>query len=407
MLSLKAATLVLIAFLGTLMLSGCAFGGGGDDVEEEPTPLFDFFQILDPDTLEPDTPTPRPNVGQRTPVLRPTPTPVAQNMDDARKLVWSYLGQCFSFDPGQLDANKVRGDWFVKASGEVSPIEYGLWKVDAVTGSLEPQDPLGRAVKAYVESQCNSEKLPAPFVPTAIPTPTTAPTATPVPTPVAQKGEQARNLVWAYLGTCADLFVAQLEPFQVKDDWFVQTSINSPVQYGLWKVDSASGTIDPHDLLAGRWDTVEQSECDQDVFETLLPPTPTPTLTPIPTPTPVPTPTPTPTPRPTSTPKPTATPKPTSTPTPIPPTPTPVPLVTKAEGAVRSVWGHLVPCFRFLRTGDLQAEWDPSQGVWVVITGASSSQDFGVWNVGRVDGTVAPANFVARNREKTVKSGNC
>ena len=81
---------------------------------------------------------------------------------------------------------------------------------------------MGRAVKAYVESQCNSEKLPAPFVPTAIPTPTTAPTATPVPTPVAQKGEQARNLVWAYLGTCADLFVAQLEPFQVKDDWFVQ-----------------------------------------------------------------------------------------------------------------------------------------------------------------------------------------
>ena len=81
---------------------------------------------------------------------------------------------------------------------------------------------MGRAVKAYAESQCNSEKLPAPFGPTAIPTPTTAPTATPVPTPVAQKGEQARNLVWAYLGTCADLFVAQLEPFQVKDDWFVQ-----------------------------------------------------------------------------------------------------------------------------------------------------------------------------------------
>ena len=331
------------------------------------------------------------------PTATPSPvsTPVAQSAAEASNLVWVFLGKCLSIDLGQLRATQVRGDWFVKASGEVSPIEYGLWKVDAVTGSLEPQDPLGRAAKAYVESQCNSEKLPAPFVPTAIPTPTTAPTATPVPTPVAQKGEQARNLVWAYLGTCADLFVAQLEPFQVKDDWFVQTSINSPVQYGLWKVDSASGTIDPHDLLAGRWDTVVQSECDQEVFETLLPPTPTPTLTPIPTPTPVPTPTPT------------ATPKPMSTPNPIPPTPTPVPLVTKAEGAVRSVWGHLVPCFRFLRTGDLQAEWDPSQGVWVVITGASSSQDFGVWNVGRVDGTVAPANFVARNREKTVKSGNC
>ena len=165
MLTPKAATLVLISFLAPMLVWSCAFGGGegGEGEEEggEAVPLSEFFL-----TLEPRTPTPRPTVANRADVLSLTPTPVAQNMDDARKLVWSYLGQCFSLDPDQLDANQVRGDWFVKVSGEVSPLEYGLWKVDSLTGSLDPQDPLGRNIEAYVKSQCKRDLRPKSFDPT-------------------------------------------------------------------------------------------------------------------------------------------------------------------------------------------------------------------------------------------------
>lgn len=284
MLILKSAGPLLIALLGTILVSSCAIGGGGGDEEGvDATPLPDFFQ-----TIEPETPTLGATNGQATPGPRTTQTPVALTLDDARNLVWSYLGRCLALDPEQLDANQVRGNWFVKATAGVAPLAYELWRVDAGTGSIDPQDPLGREVDSYVKSRCEPNLLPALFVPT--PTPTIAPTNTPAPTPtpVVQRGEQARNLVWAYLGTCADLFVAQLEPFQVRDDWFVKSSGISPVQYGLWKVDSPSGAVDPRDPLARRWESYIQSDCDQDVFVNLFPPTPTPVPTPTPTTTRVP-----------------------------------------------------------------------------------------------------------------------
>ena len=424
MLGLKAARPLLMALLGTMLVWSCASGGDGGGEGEgeggEGVPLSEFFE-----GLEPEGPTVRPTDDEAIPVTRNTSTPVAHTLNDARKLIWSYLGRCFSLDLDQLDATRVKGDWFVKASSEISPVAYGLWKVDAGSGSLEPQDPLGRAVETYVKSQCNSEDLPASFVPTATPTtaptPTTGPTATPAPTatPVVQKGDQARNLVWAYLGTCADLFVAQLEPYQVKEDWFVKSASDSPVKYGLWRVDSASGTIDPHDRLAGRWDTVIQSECDREVFESLLPPTPTPTLRPTPTPTPLPTATPIPTPRPTATPrptrtprptptpKPTATPRPTSTPTPIPPTPTPGPRVTKPGEAEASLWGYLVPFCKLVRVEDFEATWVPSQQEYVVVTKETARQRYGIWTVQRLDGAVAPADSQAVRTQNSVNRGTC
>ena len=131
----------------------------------------------------PFLPTPSPTLSPGpTATPAPTSTPVAQNADEARNLVWVFLGQCFSLDPGQLEALLVRGDWFVKSSGN-SAVEYGLWKVDAETGSLEPQDPLARELVSYLDSRCSVELLPAPFVPTPTPTPRPSPTPSPTPTP--------------------------------------------------------------------------------------------------------------------------------------------------------------------------------------------------------------------------------
>ena len=127
----------------------------------------------------------------------------------------------------------------------------------------------------------------------------------------------ARNLVWSYLGQCSSFDPSQLQVFLVQGDWFVQALPTSPQQYGLWKVDALTGGLTPHDVVAREWQSFIESECSPEILETLF--TPTPTLTPTPTPTP--------------------TPRPTPTPTATPPPPTPLPLVTTAGDAVASLWG--------------------------------------------------------------------
>ena len=211
----------------------------------------------------------------------------------------------------------------------------------------------------------------------------------------------ARNLVWSYLGQCSSFDPSQLQVFLVQGDWFVQALPTSPQQYGLWKVDALTGGLTPHDVVAREWQSFIESECSPEILETLF--TPTPTLTPTPTPTPTPRPTPTPT----------ATPPP-PTPTPVPtptPTPTPTPLVTTAGDAVASLWAHLVKCFITLPITDLEARLDPAKAEWVVITrpgaitSAGTSADYGVWRVDRQDGTISPENREARNRDQIVTRG--
>ena len=106
-------------------------------------------------TPTPDAGTPTPVVDRptRTPTPDPTPTPAAQSPSEASNLVWSYLGQCYSFDPVDLVAHLVRGDWFVQASTG-SLTSYGLWKIAVSSGALEPQDPLARQLQSDVEAQC-------------------------------------------------------------------------------------------------------------------------------------------------------------------------------------------------------------------------------------------------------------
>ena len=61
----------------------------------------------------------------------------------------------------------------------------------------------------------------------------------------------------------------------------------SPVEYGLWQVDPATGALQPHDLLADKIVTVLDSRCSDESLATLYTPTPISTETPIPESTPV------------------------------------------------------------------------------------------------------------------------
>ena len=241
----------------------------------------------------------------------------------------------------------------------------------------------------YVESQCNAEEFEALSTPTPTatspPTPSPLPKATPrpAPTPVAQSVDEARNLVWVFLGGCIDFDPGQLEARQVEGDWFVTATAESPREFGLWRVDSDTGNIAPHDLVARGLDSFIQSQCDQEIFEALFPPTPTPT----PTPTPVP-----------PTPTPTATPIPT-------PTPTPAPIITTAEDSVTAVFAFLRKCFSDIQKEDLETIFDPANQEWLVFMKLTAKTQHGVWTVQPLDGTIAPDDFLARRRQQTVDAG--
>ena len=197
----------------------------------------------------------------------------------------------------------------------------------------------------------------------------------PTATPVAQNTDEARNLVWVFLGRCTSLDPSQLDAYQVQRDWFVKASSDSPQEFGLWKVDAKTGTIAPQDPLARELDSFVQSQCSQDLLPASLVPTPTP--------------------------RPTATPRPTPT-----PTPTPIPLVTKPEDAVAALWAYLVECFPNLAITDLQAQFDPSKGEWVVIEQiVEDPLDYPVWRVRQPDGRVPPENVAARTRAVRVTRG--
>ena len=266
---------------------------------------------------------------------------------------------------------------------------FGLWKVDAATGALEPQDPVGREIKVYVESECSPDSAPSFLLPTAVPTltPDLQPTVVPSPTATAVAGDasQARDLLWVYLGRCLTLDPGDLAGRLVRDDWFVNASGESSRPYGLWEVDAVTGSLSPQDSLANGLDEYVKSECRSNFLPSALRPTPRPTSTPTPRPTPTTTPAPTPT---------------------AAPTPTPPPLIRSAEESVATVWSHVIPCFPGVSISDLEARLDPAQQNWVVIEKIGTDpRDFPVWTVEPEEGAISPQNEDARIRHLRIGRG--
>ena len=398
------ARFFLVAVLGILLLASCG---------SEPEPTLDLF---DPGETD-DLPTPT-EPASETPSPDDSPTLLVVGVEEALETVWSYLSRCFSLDQRQLEVHQLKGNWYVKASTGDVPQRYGIWKVYTATGELEPQDPLARDLTGYLESECRADKVPSALLPTATPSPppSATPEPTPTSTPVAQSVDEARNLVWVYLGRCLSFDPSELEGYRVIEDWFIKSNSEKPENYGLWKVDASAGIIAPHDILARNLKAYIESKCNSDVYLLLFPPdptvtpSPTPTLTPVPTPTPtsVPTPTPTSTPVPTLTPTPSPMPTLTPTPTPSPtPTSTPIPKITTTEDAESALWAHLVKCFRDLEKRNLDASWNPRNLEWIVITTGDPVTDCGVWRVQRVDGTITPDNRLARIRDQQAREPSC
>jgi hypothetical protein len=203
-----------------------------------------------------------------------------------------------------------------------------------------------------------------------------------LPAGAVQSESEARNRAWVYLSRCTTFNPSQLAAYQVEKDWYVQAPDASKFFFGIWRVESTTGAVVPHDITARNWQPYVDSECDAAVGSALVPTTPTPTAKPPPTPT--------------------QTPRPTVTQTP-PPTPTPI--VPGTSDAVASLWSHLVKCFPSAELKDLKAVLDPVTDQYIVKD--TDEIQYGVWRVNQSDGVITPDNDWARRRDAIIKGGTC
>ena len=376
----RGVALVILMSILALMLAGCGLLGGGDEEVGEGDEGGNGGQAENPGEVSPDiltklavTPTKADNPGEPASESEPTPEPeappepeptpapeptaapamVVQVEEDARKLVWVHLSQCISFESTELKATPITGDWFVTGTTE-SEVKPGLWRVDSVSGDVEPYDVLSRAWASVLESQCSPEQLAS----------LATPTPTPSPTSVVPDATAAVVIVWSFISRCTsdvstENFEAILNPAQ--GHWVVATKSDSPTDYGTWTVEAVKGTLAPFAGFSLEWDSVVGLQCNPEALAALSTPTPVPTATPA---------------------------------------------VEDGTDAVTTLWSDLVKCVPGLPTADLEATWNPATGQWVVITRPDASEDYGVWIVA-TNGQITPANREAIRRDSQARAGSC
>ncbi len=221
-------------------------------------------------------------------------------------------------------------------------------------------------------------------VPTIRPTVATAPSQLVLPraSGLVESESEARNVAWVYLSRCTTFNPSQLAAYEVEEDWYVQAPDAKKFFFGIWRIESATGKLFPHDVTARKWQPYVETGCDPVAGLGVLPTTPTPTAKPPPTPT--------------------QTPRPTPTLTPIP---TATPIVPNTTDAVASLWSYLVKCFPSAELKDLKAVLDPVSDQYVVKD--DDEIQYGVWRVNQADGVITPEDIHARRRDETIKGGTC
>ena len=228
--------------------------------------------------------------------------------------------------------------------------------------------------------------IPATVAPAATIRPTVARAPSQLALPPAggavQSELEARNVAWVYLSRCTPFNPSQLAAYEVENDWYVQAPDAKKFFFGIWRIESATGKLFPHDVTARKWQPYVETGCDPVAGLGVLPTTPTPTASPPPTPT--------------------RTPRPTPTLTPIP---TATPIVPSTTDAVATLWSYLVKCFRSAELNDFKAVLDPVSDRYVVKD--DDEIQYRVWRVDQADGVITPKDIHARRRDETIRGGNC
>ncbi|MFQ6026736.1 MAG: hypothetical protein ACE5Q6_04380, partial [Dehalococcoidia bacterium] len=201
----------------------------------------------EPPATEPEQPAPE-SAGETDPEAEAeaeaeaeTPEPVVAevalaSVEEARDLVWAHLSQCLSLDATELEAYKIRENYFVRAVGE-APDKYGIWRVDGANGNITPHNIRAREWAPLISPECSPETVAELLGMTA---------ATSVEIAVAD-GDQAITLLWSNLVKCYSAI--QVEDFQAvqnptESEWIITAKEDVESNYGVWRV-GIDGSIIP------------------------------------------------------------------------------------------------------------------------------------------------------------------
>jgi len=167
---------------------------------------------------------------------------------------------------------------------------------------------------------------------------------------------EARNVAWVYLSRCTPFNPSQLAAYEVENDWYVQAPDAKKFFFGIWRIESATGKLFPHDVTARKWQPYVETGCDPVAGLGVLPTTPT-------------------------------------------------PIVPSTTDAVATLWSYLVKCFPNAELNDFKAVLDPVSDRYVVKD--DDEIQYRVWRVDQADGVITPEDIHARRRDETIRGGNC
>jgi hypothetical protein len=173
--------------------------------------------------------------------------------------------------------------------------------------------------------------------------------------------EEARDLVWAHLSQCLALNAAELEAYQILNNFYVRAVGETPDKYGIWRVEGANSKITPHNIRARDWAPLINPQCGTESVIELLGKTAT---------------------------SPAAS------------------VVADGNQAITLLWSSLVKCYSAIRLDDFQAVQNPSESEWILTARDDIPSNFGVWRVG-VDGSIIPDNGQASALWGQVSAGMC
>jgi hypothetical protein len=161
--------------------------------------------------------------------------------DEARRRVWAFLSQCVAVGLSDLEAADIGGVWFVQDAGG-EPDRYGIWKLDAGTGAVQPHSMRAREWAPRIGPACTREA----FVEFYQPTPP-APSANAV-----TDSTQAVTALWATLVRCYPALKGedlQATKNPANAQWIVTARPEITTSYGVWTV-RGNGEVVPHNRQA-------------------------------------------------------------------------------------------------------------------------------------------------------------
>ncbi len=350
----KAKVFLLLFVLPLIFVMSC----GGDEEEGEATPdnaqeaayqaaLERAKTGASGDTLDTSTTS---SSSQNT---QPTPTPqpiLINSREEAQLLLWQHLTTCRRMDTPEITSHMLENN-----SGEKEYHLYPSTTAKNEFGVWKINEKVGTLIPQNAIATSWNEWVTSGLEDT-VAKKCDSILEKNIPSqfvdPIVKQDRDAAVIVWTYLSKCyPDLETNYLtpNPNAAEGGFVVKSSANSKTDHGLWNV-KVDGTLTPMNPKAQERDSeITSGQCKN--------------------------------------------------------------LIKSETEAISAIWAYIVKCNPLLDINDLDANWDPKEDDWVVITKKTAQirllnpePDHGIWRVSR-DAQITADNVTAQTEKIRADQG--